>query len=138
MRRSLTTYALLASMTVLPLTGCGDSGADDAGPTTTTSGDSTESTSAPDVDVVEVTIRTFLFDPDPLRVPTGTTVRFVNEDPTTHTVTAGSREAPTPEVFDESLAEGDSTEITFNEPGRQPYFCEIHQGPGMTAEVIVE
>lgn len=138
MRRSLTAYALVATMTVLPLTACGDNGDDDAGTTTTTVGDPADSTSAPDADVVEVTIRTFQFDPDPLRVPAGTTVRFTNEDPTTHTVTAGTRDAPAPEVFDESLGEGDSTEITFDEPGSQPYFCEIHQGPGMTGEVIVE
>ena len=88
-------------------------------------------------DVVEVTIHTFQFSPDPLEVPAGTTVRFTNEDPTTHTVTAGTRDEPDPDRFDEPLAEGESAEITFDERGRVPYFCRIHSGPGMTAEVVV-
>lgn len=87
---------------------------------------------------VEVTIETFQFSPDPLDVPAGTTVRFTNEDPTTHTVTSGTREEPSPDRFDESLPEGATAEITFDEAGRFPYFCEIHSGPGMTGEVIVD
>jgi plastocyanin len=89
-------------------------------------------------EVIDVTIDTFQFSPDPLEVEAGTTVRFTNEDPTTHTVTAGTREEPEPDRFDEPLAEDASTDITFDEPGRFPYFCKIHSGPGMTGEVVVE
>ena len=56
----------------------------------------------------------------------------------THTVTAGTREDLEPDRFDEPLAEDGTTEITFDEPGRSPYFCKIHNGPGMTGEVVVE
>ena len=116
MRRSLVLVAV-ASLS-LPLVGCGGGGGGG--------------------EVVDVTIDTFQFSPDPLEVEAGTTVRFTNADPTTHTVTAGTREAPEPERFDESLAEGADAEITFDEPGRFPYFCMIHSGPGMTGEVVVE
>jgi len=53
-------------------------------------------------------------------------------------VTGGTREDPEPDRFDEPLAEDGATEITFDEPGRYPYFCTVHSGPGMTGEVVVE
>ena len=113
MRRAL----LLVAVASLPLLSC--SGGDGGG------------------DVVEVTIDTFKFSPDPLEVEAGTTVRFVNADPTTHTVTAGTRDEPEPDRFDEQLPEASSAEITFDEAGRYPYFCSIHSGAGMTGEVVV-
>jgi plastocyanin len=116
---------VLAAVTV-PLLACGgggDGGGGDAG--------------GGGGKVVDVTIDTFQFSPDPLEVEAGTTVRFTNEDPTTHTVTAGTRKHPDPDRFDERLPEDGTAEITFDEPGRFPYFCMIHSGPGMTAVVVV-
>ena len=85
-----------------------------------------------------VTIRTFAFAPDPLRVPAGTTVVFTNEDKIDHTVTAGTREAPTPDVFDGRLpSQGATFEVTLDEPGTYDYFCAVHGGPGMTARIVV-
>jgi plastocyanin len=118
-RRTRALPAVLAVLAAIALSGCG--------------GDGDAETSG----VVDVTIDTFQFSPDPLEVEAGTTVRFTNEDPTTHTVTAGTRDEPDPDRFDEPLAEGESAEITFDERGRVPYFCRIHSGPGMTAEVVV-
>ena len=115
MRRSLVLVAV-ASLS-LPLVGCGGGG--DGG------------------EVVDVTINTFQFAPNPVEVQAGTVVRFVNEDPTTHTVTAGTRDDPEPDRFDERLAEDGTAEVTFDDPGRYPYFCAIHSGPGMTGEVVV-
>ena len=86
-----------------------------------------------------VTVDTFDFQPDPLVVPAGTTITFLNEDAIDHTVTAGTRENPTPEVFDGELPDQGSTfELTLDEPGTYDYFCEIHPGPGMTATITVE
>ena len=86
-----------------------------------------------------VTVETFDFQPDPLVVPAGATITFLNEDAIDHTVTAGTRENPTPEVFDVELPEQGSTfELTLDEPGTYDYFCEIHPGPGMTATITVE
>jgi plastocyanin len=86
-----------------------------------------------------VTIETFTFAPDPITVPAGTTVTFVNRDGIDHTVTAGTREAPDPDTFDEVLPGRDaSAEVTLDEPGTYDYFCRIHDGPGMTATIVVE
>ena len=117
---------VLAAVTV-PLLACGgggDGGGGDAG--------------GGGGKVVDVTIDTFQFSPDPLEVEAGTTVRFTNEDPTTHTVTAGTRDKPDPDRFNESLPVGKSAEVTFDHHGRFPYFCMLHNGPGMTAVVVVQ
>ncbi len=85
----------------------------------------------------EVVIRSFRFQPDPLVVPAGTAVTFINEDATVHTVTAGTRDAPTG-AFDHELAQGESVTITFAEAGDVDYFCTLHAGPGMEATIVVE
>lgn len=86
-----------------------------------------------------VTVQTFDFQPDPLVVPAGTTITFLNEDAIDHTVTAGTRADPTPEVFDGKLPERGATfELTLDDPGTYDYFCEVHPGPGMTATITVE
>ena len=76
-----------------------------------------------------VTVKTFQFGPDPLEVESGTTVRFVNEDRTTHTATG--------ETFDIELGEGGEGEVTLDEPGTYRYRCTLHDGPGMTGEIVV-
>ena len=86
-----------------------------------------------------VTVETFDFQPDPLVVPAGATITFLNEDAIDHTVTAGTRDNPTPEVFDGELPEQGATfKLTLDEPGTYEYFCEIHPGPGMTATITVQ
>jgi plastocyanin len=86
-----------------------------------------------------VTIKTFDFQPDPLTVKSGTTITFENTDKIDHTVTAGTREAPKPELFDGVMPEqGTEFELTLDEPGTYDYFCRIHKGPGMTGQIVVE
>jgi plastocyanin len=85
-----------------------------------------------------VDIKTFTFDPDPLEVDAGTTITFTNGDKINHSVTAGTREAPEPEEFDGVMeAQGDTFELTLDEPGTYAYFCKFHPGEGMTAEIVV-
>ena len=84
-----------------------------------------------------VAIKTFQFTPDPLEVKAGTTVRWDNADGTTHTVTAGTRRRPRRAEFDGSMAQDESFSHTFAEPGTYAYFCALHNGPGMTAKVVV-
>ena len=85
-----------------------------------------------------VTIATFSFEPDPLEVAPGTTITFANEDAIDHTVTAGTREAPTPEMFDGTLPDKGATyELVLSAPGTYEYFCRIHEGPGMTGTITV-
>jgi plastocyanin len=87
--------------------------------------------------VAPVVIETFIFSPDPVTVPVGTTVVFENLDSTNHTVTAGTRNEPDTDLFDVDLSPGEATEWTFDEPGTYDYFCAFHSGPGMTGQVIV-
>jgi plastocyanin len=90
-------------------------------------------------ETVTVTVKTFDFQPDPLTVAAGTTIRFVNEDAIDHTVTAGTREQPTPDVFDGRLpGKGSTFDLVLDEPGTYDYFCAIHAGPGMTGSIVVE
>lgn len=117
MRSPIPPHLLLAALPALGLAACG--GDDSAA-------------------VATVTIKTFDFQPDPIEVDAGTTITFVNQDAIDHTVTAGTRDEPTSEVFDGLLPDQGSTfELTLDEPGEYPYFCRIHPGPGMTATIIV-
>lgn len=108
---------------------CGDS--DDPDEDATTAAEVPADSASP-----EVEINDFTFAPDPLEVPAGSSVAFVNNDGTTHTVTEGTRDAPGDE-FDETLEGGTSTEITFDEPGTYDYFCALHDGEGMTGHIVV-
>lgn len=117
---------LVAVLASLALAACG--GGDDAGDASVT----------PSADTSTVTVKTFTFQPDPIEVEAGTTIRFVNDDAINHTVTSGTREAPTPDTFDGQLPDKGATfELELDEPGTYPYFCTIHPGPGMTAEIVV-
>ena len=85
-----------------------------------------------------VTIKTFMFEPDPITVKAGTTVTFKNLDGTIHTEVGGTREKPDRSLIDGSTDKGETYEVTFDKPGTYNYFCDRHQGPGMTAKVVVE
>lgn len=87
-------------------------------------------------DGVGVAIKTFMFEPDPLEVETGTTVTFTNQDRILHTVTEGTRSDPVNGGFDEQLdGAGTTAEVTFDEPGTIDYVCTIHAG--MDGTVVV-
>ncbi len=82
--------------------------------------------------VVEVEIGSIAFRTEELRVPAGTTVRWVNKDPVGHTVTPDASDAG----FGSSLiGPGETYEHTFERPGTYPYHCIPH--PFMTGRVIV-
>lgn len=93
---------------------------------------------AASADEAAVTIETFSFEPDPLEVEAGTTIRFENLDKINHSVTAGTREAPEPDRFDGLMESAGTTfELTLDEPGTYDYFCRFHPGEGMTGQIIV-
>ncbi len=75
------------------------------------------------------------FEPSGPRVPLGAAVTFVNEGDNPHTVTADDGS------FDSgNLGPGDRFTVTFDEPGRRPFFCEYHGSPGgfgMAGTVLV-
>ncbi len=84
----------------------------------------------PEDAVVEVEIRGFAFQEQVLRIPVGTTVRWLNRDPVGHTSTAREGEWGSP-----LIGPGETYEVTFSEQGRFEYYCQPH--PFMTAEIVV-
>jgi len=79
---------------------------------------------------VSVEIKNFIFDPDAITVPVGTTVIWTNLDSTPHTVTSISG------IFDSGVMDqGENFSYTFHDPGTYDYYCLIH--PYMKAKVIV-
>jgi plastocyanin len=87
------------------------------------------------VDLVEVTIQGFNFEPGDVTIPIGTTVRWTNMGSGNHTVTADDGS-----FASNTLSNGGTFEFTFNNPGTYLYYCEFHGGPGgegMSAVVTV-
>ncbi len=121
---------LLAGMLAVGLAGCGG---DDA-----PSGSDGDASDAPAAEAdaggggTEVAIVDFEFDPGDLAVPAGTTVTWTNEDSAPHAIQddsdLGAEEGP-------ELAEGDTFQLTYDEPGTYPYLCGIHNY--MTGTVTV-
>ena len=78
------------------------------------------------------------YNPSPLSVPVGTTVTWINNDNTGHTVTQGNPSGNTPpNGFDSGiLAPGRTFTHTFGTAGTIQYYCTLH--PTMLGEVIVK
>lgn len=80
--------------------------------------------------VVEIDITDFSFGGSEMRVPPGTTVRWINRDPVGHTVTPDDGAWGSP-----LIGPGEVFEHTFSEPGEYPYHCIPH--PYMQSTVVV-
>jgi plastocyanin len=78
-----------------------------------------------------VQIDNFVFGPQSIKVPVGTTVTWTNRDDIPHTVVS------TDGLFKSKALDTDD-KFTFmpTKPGTYKYYCSIH--PKMTAEVVVE
>jgi plastocyanin len=77
-----------------------------------------------------VRIADFAFAPDSSDVKVGDSLKWTNQDGTTHTVTADDG------AFDSgNLAGGKSFSFTFDQAGTFAYHCKIHQS--MTGTVVV-
>lgn len=117
--RHLRPLLLVLVSAVLVLSAC--SGGDEEGDGESGGGEATSESGGGEATGDEVAIVDFTFDPAGLTVPAGTTVTFTNEDSAPHTATADD------DSFDTGdLEEGDTAEVTFDEPGEVPYFCNIH------------
>lgn len=73
--------------------------------------------------------KSYRFDPTTIRVKTGDTVTWTNNDNFTHTVKVDGRE-------DHKVGRGDSVSISFDKPGRYHYVCTLHS-KDMSGTVIV-
>jgi plastocyanin len=81
---------------------------------------------------VTVKIDNFTFDAQTITVPAGTTVTWVNNDDTPHTVVADDHKS----FRSKPLDTDDKFSFTFTTPGTYGYFCSIH--PHMTGKVLVK
>ena len=79
-----------------------------------------------------VTIKDFAFDPGDLKVKTGDTVTWTNEDSAGHDVTGDAFKSGDAG----GLGQGDSFENTFEKAGSFDYICSVH--PTMKGTVTVE
>ncbi len=77
------------------------------------------------------------YTPATVRIGIGGTVTWHNDDMGAHTVTSGTPEEGSGEMFDSSLLLGGATfEHRFDETGTFSYFCMLH--PWQTGTVIAE
>ena len=111
MQRLLLTAVAAAALVAASCGGSGDSSA----PIATTEGQMAKS---------------YRFDPKVIEIEAGDTVTWTNDDNFTHTVQIEGRE-------DHRVGQGDSVEITFDEPGTYDYVCTLHS-QDMDGTVIVE
>jgi len=80
---------------------------------------------------VSVKIGNFTFGPQELKVKSGATVTWTNEDDIPHTVTS-----TTMAFKSKALDSDDKFSFTFTTPGTYQYFCSLH--PHMTGTIVVE
>lgn len=101
---------------------------------TTRVGIARETSAMPPADVA-VSIRTFQFAPDTLRVTAGTRVVWTNADDIEHTVTSGTPDARDDRFDGVVPRRGATYSAVFEKPGTYRYFCERHRF--MNGTVIV-
>ncbi len=78
-----------------------------------------------------VKIDNFVFSPNPVTVPVGSTIRWTNQDDIPHNVVSDDKS------FKSKVLDTDETfAYTFTKPGTYTYFCSIH--PKMTGKVVVQ
>lgn len=75
----------------------------------------------------------WVFRPDVIKIPQGTTVTWINNGAQPHTVTFRQDE---PINFDVELLPGEQTRRTFTRTGTFDYYCRYHV-PEMVGKVIV-
>ena len=81
--------------------------------------------------IAGVKIDNFVFGPQTLTVPVGTTVTWTNSDDIPHTSVS------TEGVFKSKVLDTDEKfSYTFTKAGTYPYYCTIH--PKMTGKVVVQ
>jgi len=88
-------------------------------------------TDQPSAASVAVKIDNFVFGPQTITVPVGTTVTWTNSDDTPHTAVS------TNGVFKSKVMDTDEKfSYTFTKAGTYSYYCSVH--PKMTGQVVVK
>ena len=80
------------------------------------------------------------FDPPKVSIKAGDTVKWVNNKLAPHNVVFDSSVKDAEKYNHKALAfaPGESFEVTFDEAGTYPYYCEPHRGAGMAGTIVVE
>ena len=126
---------LLVGVAVL-LAGCSGSGTSSTATTAATASVAASQSQAASGGEATVTMVGFKFDPAALTVKVGTKVTFVNKDSALHEVAEGQDGKKADGArFDESVAPGASTIITFDQAGTVKVTCRIHPTMNMTVTV---
>jgi plastocyanin len=86
---------------------------------------------------VDVAIGDSFFNPTPLTINAGDTVRWTNNGSFPHTTTSGTGCSPDGNWDSASLSTGQTFSHTFNTAGTFPYYCTFHCGSGMVGEITV-
>jgi plastocyanin len=85
---------------------------------------------------IVVHAKDFAYKPLELTIAVATTVTFVNDDDTAHTVTAASLGDDKKPIFDSgNLDKGQKWSFTFKKPGTYQYLCGYHAF--MKAKIVV-
>jgi plastocyanin len=85
----------------------------------------------PSAAATEVKIDNFVFGPQTVTVPVGSTVTWINKDDIPHTTVS------TDGVFKSKVMDTDEQfSFTFSKVGTYSYFCSVH--PKMTGKVVVQ
>ncbi len=106
--------------------------------TTSTTGATDDNTTTVVVSIVPgpSSLTDALFQPNPVQVSIGDTVKWINRDSIPHTVTS-SQNVTADEQFDSGiLAPNSAFEHTFTEAGEYRYSCVLHPNHGGTVIVI--
>ena len=127
-RASLTVVAVMA------IAACGSSSASPepaipSAPASSAPASSDPASSAPASGaqiVGSVSIKGFAFAPEDLVVPVGTTVTWVNDEDSLHTVTSGTPASPTGLFDSGEIDTGVEFPYTFTDEGTYPFFCARH------------
>lgn len=120
MKKTLAILVLAIAASAALFAGCGGGGDETTAAGSTGGGGER-------VEIVE-----YKYGPADLTVPAGTTVAFTNEDAAAHTATSKESGA-----FDTgTIKDGETGEITLEDPGTFAYFCAFH--PFMKGSITVE
>jgi plastocyanin len=87
-----------------------------------------------DLGTVEVLLEEHRFSPVEVATSPGTTLRFVNKDNVTHTVT-GQLDGGDKLLVDEAIAPGQQVEVQLSSAGTYQFRCRYHEDEGMKGVV---
>ena len=84
----------------------------------------------------EIFISGMAFSPASKTISAGTTIKWINKDNSTHTVTSGIPGTPSGTFNSGNFGQNGEFSFKFDQVGTFKYFCNIHQS--MTGTIIVQ